>query len=45
MPLEEKKRNLEEALCAKQPESQEKHQKWKKLEHDLESLLSETKQR
>ncbi|XP_071725718.1 uncharacterized protein [Rutidosis leptorrhynchoides] len=45
MPLEEKKNNLEEALCAKQPESQEKHRKWKKLEHDLESVLAETKQR
>ncbi|XP_023759563.1 uncharacterized protein LOC111907976 isoform X2 [Lactuca sativa] len=33
-PLEDKKRNLEEALCANQPESQ-----------DLESILFETKQR
>ncbi|KAI3675753.1 hypothetical protein L1987_85346 [Smallanthus sonchifolius] len=44
-PLQEKKRNLEEALCAKQPESEEKHQQWKKLEQDLESTLSETNQR
>ncbi|KAI3810194.1 hypothetical protein L1987_19804 [Smallanthus sonchifolius] len=44
-PLQEKKRNLEEALCAKQPESREKHQQWKKLEQDLESTLSETNQR
>ncbi|KAI7755624.1 hypothetical protein M8C21_007160 [Ambrosia artemisiifolia] len=44
-PLQEKKRNLEEALCAKQPESQGKHQQWKKLEQDLESTLSETNRR
>lgn len=44
-PLEEKKRNYEEALCSKQPESQEKHQQLKKLEQDLESTLSETNRR
>ncbi|XP_076897034.1 uncharacterized protein LOC143550223 [Bidens hawaiensis] len=44
-PLQEKKRNYEEALCARHPESQEKHQQWKKLEQDLESTLSETNQR
>ncbi|XP_076918543.1 uncharacterized protein LOC143579010 [Bidens hawaiensis] len=44
-PLQEKKRNYEEALCAKHPESQEKHQQWKKVEQDLESTLSETNQR
>ncbi|XP_076882561.1 uncharacterized protein LOC143531058 [Bidens hawaiensis] len=43
-PLQEKKRNYEEALCAKHPESQE-HQQRKKLEQDLESTLSETNQR
>ncbi|KAF5781292.1 putative Coiled-coil domain-containing protein [Helianthus annuus] len=44
-PLKDEKRNFEEDLCAKQPESQEKHQQWKKLEQDLESTLSETNQR
>ncbi|KAK1440196.1 hypothetical protein QVD17_06021 [Tagetes erecta] len=44
-PLQGKKKNYEEALCAKQPESQEKHQQLKKLEQDLESTLSETNQR
>ncbi|XP_024968754.1 coiled-coil domain-containing protein 22 isoform X2 [Cynara cardunculus var. scolymus] len=44
-PLEDKRKNLEEALCAKQPESHEKHRKWKKLEQDTESVLSETEQR
>ncbi|GKA47294.1 coiled-coil domain-containing protein 22 isoform X2, partial [Tanacetum coccineum] len=43
--LEEKKHKLEEAMCAKQPDSQHKHQNWKKLEKDLVCVLSETKQR
>nr|XP_043620924.1 coiled-coil domain-containing protein 22 homolog isoform X2 [Erigeron canadensis] len=38
IPLEQRKRNLETAIFAKQPE-------WKKLENDLESVLSETKKR
>lgn len=41
-PLEEKKQKLEEAMCVKQPDSQ---QSWKKLEQDLVCVLSETKQR
>ncbi|GJW86852.1 coiled-coil domain-containing protein 22 isoform X2 [Tanacetum coccineum] len=43
--LEEKKHKLEEAMCAKQPDSQHKHQNWKKPEKDLVCVLSETKQR
>ncbi|KVI10385.1 Protein of unknown function DUF812 [Cynara cardunculus var. scolymus] len=39
--LTEQRKNLEEALCAKQPESHEKHRKWKKLEQDTESLSTE----
>ncbi|GJW83092.1 coiled-coil domain-containing protein 22 [Tanacetum coccineum] len=42
--LEEKKHKLEEAMCAKQPDSQHKHQNWKKLEkamvEDELSILS-----
>nr|GEW19753.1 hypothetical protein [Tanacetum cinerariifolium] len=44
-PLEEKKQKLEEAICAKQPDSQHKHKNWKELEQDLVCVLSETKQR
>nr|GEU94052.1 hypothetical protein [Tanacetum cinerariifolium] len=40
-PLEEKKHNLEEAICAKQLDSQHKHQNWKKLKKDLIGSLAE----
>ncbi|KAL8205736.1 hypothetical protein R6Q57_009287 [Mikania cordata] len=44
-PLQEKKRHCEEVLCAKHPDTHEKHQHLKQLEQELESTLSEMNQR
>uniref|UniRef100_A0A5B7A883 Putative coiled-coil domain-containing protein 22 isoform X2 n=1 Tax=Davidia involucrata TaxID=16924 RepID=A0A5B7A883_DAVIN len=44
-PLEEKRRSLEEALYATKPEAQEKLQKFKEIELEIQSVLSETKKR
>lgn len=45
MPLEEKKRNLEESLYANIPDSQEKLQKLRELEHEKQLVLSEITKR
>ncbi|XP_059666746.1 uncharacterized protein LOC132312404 isoform X2 [Cornus florida] len=44
-PLEEKRRSLEEVLSATKPETQEKLQKLKDIELDIQHVLSETKRR
>jgi hypothetical protein len=45
MPLEDKKRNLEESLYANIPGSQEKLQKLRELEHEKQLVLSEITKR
>ncbi|XP_011038861.1 PREDICTED: coiled-coil domain-containing protein 22 isoform X2 [Populus euphratica] len=45
MPLEDKKRNLEESLYANIPDSQEKLQKLRELEHEKQLVLSEITKR
>ncbi|GJY92266.1 hypothetical protein Tco_0508048 [Tanacetum coccineum] len=40
--LEEKKHKLEEAMCAKQPDSQHKHQNFKRLDKDLVFVIVST---
>lgn len=43
--LEEKKRSLEESLCATKPEIWEKYQKLKEVEQETQCLLSEIRKR
>ena len=41
MPLEEKKKSLEQSLYANNPEAQEKLQKLRELELEKQSIISE----